>query len=770
MKSILETWHIYFNGLVQGVGFRPLVYKEALTFGLNGCVKNDNDGVHIEINASREKAYVFFQRIIDNPPERSKITESNIVQAPFRDYRQFEIIHDTRAEHAKIHLTPDFATCDNCRAELFTLKNRRNQYPFITCSECGPRYSIIHRLPYDRENTNMDVFTMCEACKSEYNSPTDRRYYAQTNSCPFCSIGLSLYDSKKEKLSNDLTGIQQIISKKWSQGEIVAIKGIGGYLMTCCASNAKAIAKLRDRKKRKDKPFALMYPNLYSLDEYGLSEEEIKAISDQVSPIVLVSKQGKNKISEGICDNLSRVGIMLPYAPLFELLLDEYKKPIIATSGNLHKAPIVFKDEKALNELFEIADLVLVHNREIVVPQDDSVVAYTSYFKRRVIFRRSRGLAPTYFHDDLKLTSNNILAMGAFMKSTFAACHNGNIYISQYLGDLDDFDTQQNYLHTLNHLMHLLRLIPEKIVVDMHSDFPSTQKGITLASTLDIPFLKVQHHMAHFAALIGEHNLIHTEEKVLGVIWDGTGMGNDGNIWGGEFFIYLDYQFDRCSHLPYFHHIANNKMANEPRLSALALCSGIKAAQGLLQSKFTHVEWKIYTQKLKNNSLLKTSSIGRLFDAVASILGLSDIQTYEGQAAVLLQVKAEEHFKEHGIAYDNSYVINEMGNKFSGSELMRMIHSDLYNEIDVSCIAAKFHLTLVHWIDYVATEQEVAKIGFSGGVFQNTLLIDLVIFHLSEKYELLFNQDLSPNDENISFGQLIYAEIEAIRLKNCNLF
>jgi hydrogenase maturation protein HypF len=450
--------------------------------------------------------------------------------------------------------------------------------------------------------------------------------------------------------------------------------------------------------------------------------------------------------------------------------LDAYKKPIIATSANLHKSPIVFQDEKALAELFEIADLVLVHNREIVVPQDDSVIAYTSYFKRRVIFRRSRGLAPTYFNYDLKLTSNNILAMGAFMKSTFTACHNGNIYISQYLGDLDDFDSQQNYLHTLKHLMHLLRLSPEKIVIDMHPDFPSTQKGIALASTLDIPLLEVQHHMAHFAALIGEHNLIHTEEKVLGVIWDGTGMGNDGNIWGGEFFIYHDYQFDRCSHLSYYHHIANDKMAKEPRLSALALCSDTKAAQGLVQSKFTHVEWKIYTQKIKNNCLLKTSSMGRLFDAVASILGLSDIQTYEGQAAVLLQVKAEEHFKVYGIAYDNSYSINEIGTEFSGSELMIQIHSDLYNEIDVSCIAAKFHLTLVHWINRTATEQQVSKIGFSGGVFQNTLLIDLIIFHLSEKYELLFNQDLSPNDENISFGQLIYAEIEAIRLKNCNLF
>lgn len=769
MKSIFGTWHIYINGLVQGVGFRPLVYKEALEYGLKGWVKNDNDGVHIEFNTSREKADIFYKRIIKNPPQRAKITESNIIQVATKDYHAFEIIHETRAEHAKVHLTPDFATCDNCRSELFTSKNRRNQYPFITCSECGPRYSIVHQLPYDRENTSMDAFTMCEVCKNEYDDPQDRRYYAQTNSCPSCSIKLSLYDSQKEELSNDLIAIKQKISKSWNHGEIIAIKGIGGYLLTCCASNAKAIKTLRDRKKRQDKPFALMYPNLDSLSEYSLSHEELKAISDQVSPIVLVSKQEKNKILEGICDNLSRAGIMLPYAPLFELLLDVHKKPIIATSGNLHKTPIVFQDEKALAELFEIADLVLVHNREIVVPQDDSVIAYTSFFKRRVIFRRSRGLAPTYFNYDLKLTSNNILAMGAFMKSTFTACHNGNTYISQYLGDLDDYDTQQNYLHTLNHLMNLLGLSPEKIVVDMHSDFPSTQKGIALSSTLNIPFLAVQHHMAHFASLIGEHNLIHTEEKILGVIWDGTGMGSDGNIWGGEFFIYRDYQFERCGHLPYFHHIANDKMAKEPRLSALALCSDTELAQELVQSKFTQLEWKIYSQKIKSNTVLKTSSIGRLFDAVSSILGLSDIQTFEGQAAVLLQVKAEEYFKEYGIAYDNSYDINEIGSVFSGSELVMQIHSDLFNEIDVSCIAAKFHLTLVHWIDHIATEQQVSKIGFSGGVFQNTLLIDLIIFHLSRKYELLFNQDLSPNDENISFGQLIYAEIEAIRLKKCIL-
>ncbi len=766
MKSPVSTWHIHITGLVQGIGFRPLIYRAALDHGIKGWVKNDNDGVHIELNGTSDIAHSFYESIISKPPPLARITDARISQIPFTNFQQFEIVHDTQAGQAKIDLTPDIATCECCRSELNNQKNRRYHYPFITCSVCGPRYSIIQDLPYDREHTSMDAFTMCDACQSEYKSPENRRYYAQTNSCPSCSIRLILYGSNREEPKVDGQFIIQFISEKWSQGKIVAIKGIGGYLITCCASNSRAIATLRTRKRRPDKPFALMYPGVDSLKAFNLSAEEQKAFTGPVSPIVLVSKSENNDITKGICDDLTRVGIMTPYAPLFQLLLEKYKGPIVATSGNISNTPIIFQDQEALTELFEIADYVVAHNREIVVPQDDSIVVFTPHFKTRIVLRRSRGLAPTYVNSKLTLGANSALAMGAYFKSTFAVQQAGNVYISQYLGDLGNYETERNYQHTLDHLTQLLDIHPKLIVVDLHPDYSSTIKGFQLAEDLDIPILKVQHHIAHFSALLGEHALMDSDEKILGVIWDGMGIGTDDNIWGSEFFTYIDYQFDCCAHLPYYHHLANDKMAKEPRLAALSLCHEMDGVHELLRPKFSDVEWNVYTQLLRNKNSVLTSSMGRLFDAVASLVGIADIQTYEGQAASLLQAKAEAHFNKYEINYHNSYFKTDNTDKFSVKELMKDVVADILELADVGLIAAKFHMTLLHWIEHIAKKEEVVKIGFSGGVFQNTLLIDLIEYHLMDKFELLFHQDLSSNDENISFGQLIYAEMASNRPKD----
>ena len=765
MEQNFSTWHIHLMGLVQGIGFRPFVYNVAIQHDLNGWVKNDKDGLHVEINATKQRAHEFYETITSEAPMLARITSASIEKRAFTHYTSFEISHEVDAAYSKIDLAPDFATCRNCETELVSTDNRRFQYPFITCSECGPRYSIIHHLPYDRENTKMASFQMCDACQTEYNNPSDRRYYAQTNSCPSCKIQLTLYDSNKQIVEHEAGAILGLVAKKWKEGNIVAIKGIGGYLITCDASNPKAIVTLRRRKKRPDKPLALMYPDLTLLKSFDLNDAERAMFTGSVSPILLLSKSDKKEISAGVCDGLSRVGIMMPYAPLFKLLLDEFDRPIVATSGNVSSDPIIFQDKKALDKLTEIADFVLAHNREIIVPQDDSVLTFTNFYKKKVIMRRSRGMAPSYYNPIMEFGTRSILALGALLKSTFAIQQNASVYVSQYLGDLDNYDTELNYQHTLEHYFRLLNFQPEMIVVDMHSNYASTIKGLQLSEELKVPVLKVQHHVAHFSALLGEHALIDSNEKILGVIWDGTGLGSDENIWGGEFFMYDHYQFDRCAHLPYFQNLALDKMAKEPRLSALALCYEIPEAIEMIKHKFSDVEWKVYNQILERTNKTYTSSMGRLFDAVASLLEIKDVQSYEGQAASLLQVKAEGHFSMHGLDFADSYYDSSQADPFPLKRLMAHIITDLKNLVPAVAIAAKFHLTLVHWIGHIAQQENVKRIGFSGGVFQNTLLYDLLVHHLGGHYELLFHQDLAPNDENISFGQLIYAQIAAIRAK-----
>lgn len=765
MQSLL-TWHIHFSGLVQGIGFRPHIYKLACQLGLNGWVSNDSDGVHIEFNASKETAKYFYDELRSKPPPLSKIRLAKISVISKKEFRQFDIIHRNQATVSKIELTPDYASCPSCIEELHDPADRRFKYPFITCSECGPRYSIIHNLPYDRNHTKMDTFQMCSGCQTEYNAPSDKRYYAQTLSCPSCSVDLTFYNAKKEvEKLKDTTAIINTVVEKWSQGKIVAIKGIGGYLITCCASNLAAIEILRKRKRRPHKPLAMMYRNQDALHQFNLTEQELKQMHSAAAPIVLIPKSEENNIQVGICDDLSRVGIMLAYTPLYDLLLKEYGRPVVATSGNISNAPILFQDDHALNELPDIVDFILTNNREIVTPQDDSLIAFTTHFQQRIILRRSRGLAPSYFNSELSLDLPNTLSMGAYLKSTFAFQHHGNTYVSQYLGDLANYETEKNYLLTLSHLKKLLRVNPESIVVDLHPQYASTILGKQTANKLNIPLIEVQHHVAHFSAVLGEHALLNSKEKILGVIWDGTGLGTDGNIWGGEFFIYQNYRFDRHAHLAYFQQLAQDKMAKEPRLSALTMTYGLEGAEEKMKTKFTDVEWKIYSKKLNKKQSLQSSSIGRLFDAVASILGILDIQTYEGQAAALLQVEAEKHFHKQGLSFGESYCTSDNPNNFSGKKLMHNILIDLANDYDKSHIAAKFHLTLVHWISQVARKNEIKKIGFSGGVFQNTLLVDLLIYHLKNRYELLFHKALSPNDENISFGQLIYAEIVAKNAK-----
>lgn len=762
----MDTWHIHIQGQVQGVGFRPFVYALAQKYGLNGWVNNASDGVHIEINSSKDTAYLLFNEIIKQPPILSRITHSEIIKTENKFFDKFEIIQSESYDSIRTLITPDSAMCADCLAELNTESDRRKNYAFITCTNCGPRYSISEVIPYDRENTTMDAFHMCPNCQSEYDNATDRRFYSQTNSCPQCAIELALIDAQKNKINKSQDEILNEVVSLWQAGKIIAIKGIGGYLLTCDASNESAVQELRERKHRPSKPFALMLPNESNIAGINFKESNLSELRSHISPIVLLKKEADFNLPDAVAPNLNYIGIMLPYAPLFELLLSRFEKPIVATSGNISSSPIFFRDEKAIDGLSQVADYFLSNNREIVVPQDDSVIKFSPFKNRKIILRRSRGLAPTYINPDIKWKTENVLAMGAMLKSTFSFLCRGNVYISQYLGDLESYETQGNYKHTIRHFLKLFKAQSEKIIVDQHPEYSSTQYGREKAKESEIEVVEFQHHIAHFGAVIGEHNLIESEEPVLGVIWDGTGLGEDGQVWGGEFFKYEKHAFSRINHFEYFDFILGDKMPKEPRISALSVCQKNPQAEKILKEKFSQTEWTIYSKLFGKKGNLKTSSVGRIFDAVASLVGVQDKQSFEGEAAMRLEDLAMNYFEKKGLKINESYVEGkDVEGIISVSGFISGIISDIIEGKEKEFIAAKFHFSMVDAMKRVAEKSGIKKIAFSGGVFQNGVLVDLIEHHLSPKYELYFHEQLSPNDENISFGQLICHHIK--NLKPC---
>jgi len=726
--------------------------------GLKGWVCNTTDGVHLEFNASDRDCRSTVKEILENCPPLARVTGYEVEAIGEKLFDNFQIIHkEEEVVNGSLLLSPDFALCKACRAELLQNGDRREAYAFITCTLCGPRYSIIDRLPYDRPHTTMQTYEMCALCAEEYHDPLDRRYYSQTNSCHTCGIQMELYGQGQQLIEDGQERIVDSVVEAWRAGRIVAVKGIGGYLLTCDAANARAIKELRLRKHRPSKPLALMAPGPEYISALAkLHPEAEAALNGSVAPIVLLSllPEARDKLAvSDIAPSMDRLGFMIPYAPFYEILLRRFGRAVVATSGNISNSPIVFEDKKALNELSEIADLILVNDREIVSPQDDSVLAFSPFYKVPILLRRSRGLAPTYINAGLELPPKGILAAGAMLKSTFTILHEQNLYISQYLGDLEQWDTQKHYRLTLHHLLDLLQAKPELILADTHPDYPSTLYAVQLAKSLEVPCHKIQHHLAHFGAVLGEHLLHKASEPILGVIWDGTGLGTDGHIWGGEYFIYHQGEFRRHAHLEYFDFILGDKMPREPRISALAVCREIPESTKYLKAKFSDTEWKVYKSLLQKESALKTSSMGRLFDSAASLLGIADRQSYEGEAAMYLEALATHYFESNGLDRISPFPLDYSRN-IPTTALMAHLIEALDKGEGRPLIAARFHLSLVESIRQVADSLNIKKLAFSGGVFQNGLLVDLIKHRIP--HELYFHLELSPNDENIAFGQLMY--------------
>ena len=749
----MNTYHIHIRGIVQGVGFRPFVCRLAIEMNLDGWVCNSNDGVHIEFNADEVNAEKFYQIIITSPPTNAFITNHLFYKTDFKEYQGFVIQESEKNAVPDILLTPDMSLCDDCLKELKDDGNRRNSYAFTTCLNCGPRYSITYSLPYDRCNTTMQSIEMCPTCQEEYHDIFDQRHYSQTNSCRDCAIPIHLFSSSAICISHQPDEILARVNNELGRGKTIAVKGIGGYLLICDATNSTAIETLRLRKHRPSKPFALLYPDLGTAEkDVVITDKEQVALLHKSAPIVLCTLKPVNENNiqtQLIAPQLDKIGLMLPYSPLLYLIANRFKQPMIATSANISGSPIIFKDEEALNLLFDVADYVLTFDREIVTPQDDSVLLFSEK-EQKIILRRSRGLAPNYFPNPFSLNNKKILAMGGELKSAFALLDNKNLYISQFLGDQESLESQLSFTTTLNHLTELLKVNPEIIIVDKHPNYFVSQKGIELAVLHAAQLIQVQHHKAHFGAVLAENNLLDSKEKVLGIIWDGTGFGDDQQIWGGECFVFENKQIERAIHLDYFPQLLGDKMSLEPRISALSLLSLIPEHIDFIKEHFTEQEWKFYSKLIEQKSILHTSSMGRLLDGIASILNIKQICNYEGEAPMLMEALARTCNEK----FQGYYTLAIKDGRIQWQGMMTEIIQELIDNKPVNAIALKVIHSLANCIGLISEQTRINHIAFSGGVFQNALLVDTIIELYGSGKKLFFHQQLSPNDECIGLGQI----------------
>lgn len=738
-SSSLKGSVITVKGTVQGVGFRPFVYKLAKEMKLNGFVKNTSEGVVIHIEGGEPLSFI--ERLKKEAPPNARIDSISLSDVTFQGYTDFTIYKTSQGD-SLVFTPPDLFTCKDCQNELFDSLDRRYLYPFINCTNCGPRYSIVKSLPYDREKTTMKSFKMCDLCKSEYEDPLNRRFHAQPNACPLC--GPKVFYNQGEKSEKE--AIREII-KKIKEGKIVAVKGIGGFHLICDPFNEEGVKRLRILKRRERKPFALMAKDIEEVKKIAfLNSDEEKILTSPQRPIVLLRK--KIEIPY-ISPKIGSYGIMLPYTPLHLLITNEIPL-IIATSANLKESPII-KDE---NEgIYELAEEVLTHNREIAIRCDDSVLKVVN--GEKLFLRRGRGFVPEPLELHFK-PNKAILALGGELKNTISIIKDNYLLTSQYLGDMKDLRNKRYMEEVLAHFSTLYSFSPEIVVSDMHPDFITTR----MAEESGKKVVKVQHHISHIFAVMAEYNL-KPDISFLGVAFDGVGFGEDQNIWGGEFFIGKDYKIERKFHLRYIPQQGGDLSTKEPWRMGLSYL--IDADEEEKAEKIFH---NIELKKLKMvkdiikkriNSPL-TSSIGRLFDAVSAIINISPEKIdYEAEAAMRLESIADENTEGF---YNFEINSNEI-------DVRKMIKEILVSNEKLEVIAGKFHNTIAKIILEIAKICKerycIERVIVGGGVFLNSLLLKKTVSNLKELgIEVYVPKNFSPGDESISVGQAYYTAIREV--------
>lgn len=708
------------------------------------------------IVAQGENSEPFFNEIHQRKPKSSEITFSEIKEIKTTEmFDEFFIKPTEKDIVVDIPLTPDFATCESCGKEILDETNPRYFYPFTTCTQCGPRYSVTKKFPFERENTAIDEFKMCPNCNAEYQNPEDVRFHSQTNSCPYCGITIELKDNLGNSYGNSNQEVFEILAQKLAEGKIIALKNTAGYLLICDATQAIAVAELRKRKRRPTKPFAVLFSGIEQMQSYlEISAKQIKHFTSTESPIIVTEiKEGKDLAMDIIAPNMDTIGAMYPYSGTLLLVSKLFGKPIVATSGNFHGSPICSTQKEAEEILGNIADFFLHNTLAIQHPQDDSVVRFTPKHQQKIIFRRSRGFAPNYFFAEELAThnpkKNKILSLGGDLKNTFAIVPNNHVYISEYIGDLANYETYQRFQSTVVSYQNIFNFSPEIILKDLHPKYENQQIISLFSGAVS---KEIQHHKAHFASILGERKKWGSD-NVLGVIWDGIGYGTAMEIWGGEFFTLKDQRIERVAQLENFTWVLGDKMSKTPKISALSISGNHKD----LQEFFDENEWKLYTQFIEK-SAIKTSSMGRFFDAVSFILGYTQPLYFEGEPAMWLEKIAQKEWRIRN--YETINLIDYLHKMPAGNIPTQKLFLQLLQEKKAGKSAGEiglnFHYTLIKAIEKIAQRFAVKELAFSGGVWQNALLVDLAIGFLGTEFELHFHEKLSPNDENISFGQLNY--------------
>ncbi|MDD2914938.1 MAG: carbamoyltransferase HypF [Gallionella sp.] len=758
------------SGQVQGVGFRPFVYKLAHELGLSGWVRNDSEGVEIAVEGEHPQVMRLIERLQSEPPALARVEKvTHDLAQTLTGLHGFSIAASQTGK-VQTGIAPDMAICPDCLAELFDPTDRRYRHPFINCIHCGPRYTLTERLPYDRANTSMAKFAQCPLCQSEYDTPTTRRFHAQPNACPWCGPSLSLFDARWQPVATD--DPVAVTAERIRAGQVVAIKGIGGFHLVCDARNAASVARLRSGKQREEKPFAVMVLNKFSATRYAaLSVNESFLLESSERPIVLLHKSASCDAElPGIAAGLSGIGLMLPYTPLQYLLFHELLgKPdgkdwlhqstplaLVMTSANPGGEPLVKDDAEARASLTGLADAFLTHDRDILHRCDDSVMRVTPSPARGEgwgegaqfqFIRRARGYTPRRIV--LPFSGPPILACGAWLKNTVCITRGNEAFVSQHIGDLDHAGARQMLAETVAYLCEILDVQPQAVAHDLHPDFYSTQFAQEYAAQHGLPLVPVQHHHAHIAAICAEHRVT---EPVLGLALDGVGLGTDGGAWGGELLRVAGTDCQRLGHLAPLRMPGGDRAAREPWRMAAAVLFDLQRGDEIVRRFPMQTGAETVLGMLQRQlNCPATTSMGRLFDAAAGLLNVSEIQAYEGQAAMLLEGLAESHGKIAPLA--DGYIITD-----DGVLDFRPLLATLTDCNDAAYGAALFHATLVaglsEWVRHAAEKCEINNIALGGGCFLNSVLSQALTEGLSaHNFNVLAAQQLPPNDGGISLGQ-----------------
>jgi hydrogenase maturation protein HypF len=751
--SELQRKRISIEGIVQGVGFRPFVYQAARKWGVSGWVRNDSRGVTVEAEGELHLLAGFLWTLRDDVPPLATVSRFEMSDLPVTGTSGFTIRESEGTAAKTAQIAPDSFVCPDCLAELFEPADRRYRYPFINCTNCGPRYSIVTAIPYDRPHTTMVDFPLCAACRAEYDDPASRRFHAQPNACPTCGPQLTLLDGQGRRLAAEDPIAAAVGLLR--QGRIVAVKGLGGYHLAVDAVNDAAVRELRRRKSRDEKPFALMaYSSADVLTFAEAEESELRLLGGPERPIVLLRQKPGHSLSPAVAPRNRYFGVMLPYTPLHYLLLKDSFVALVMTSGNRSDEPIAYEDNEAVMRLAGIADAFLGHNRRIETRVDDSIARVMA--GKALLLRRSRGYVPRGVF--LPREQPSVLAVGGELKSTVCLTRDDRAFLSQHIGDLNNAEACASFERTIGHLQRLLELQPQIVAHDLHPDYHSTRYAEGLAGVRRVA---VQHHHAHLASCLAEHG---ADGEAIGVIFDGIGYGDDGRIWGGEFLLGDCRGYRRVGHFAYLPMPGGDAATREPfrmALSCLHHAYGGELPDLPVIAAIPEAERRLLLQMIEQgvNSPL-TSSCGRLFDAVAALCGLRDRVSYEGQAALELEMAIAEDGEAGYYPYDIEHAPE--GYIFQPAATIRAIVDDLQGKVPVSTISARFHNTLAYLVAetclLVRADTGLARVALSGGVFQNRYLTEKCVVILKRGgFEVLTHSLVPPNDGGLALGQAVIA-------------